>query len=428
MSAPITGELVWIRNGGKVTLGVYVRPKDRAGLRSFTTVKVSNLHVPLWFELPQQNIVYRHPIRVTKEGSTVTAGPIFAILAASSDTSFVGGRANFRDIMSTARKRHVFTYVLPLRQVNFHSSWSGYIRLGYQRWLAIPCPHPEAVYNRIPNRKLERDEPALAAKERLRAQQIPVFNPDYFNKARIYKIIRSAKLQRFLPETADVCTAPSLRDMLTRHRSVYLKPAGGSVGHGMIRITRTANTYQVSVLKNSRCQTLSANGFQNLWGVIQRQRLPGHYVIQEAIRLIKWQGRPCDFRVLLQKNAGSWRVTGMGVRVAGPDAITTHVPNGGYIASANRVLAGTYGDQATDMEWALENMTISCAEAIDAHYRAALGEMSMDIGVDDQGNLWFFEANAKPMKFDEKDIRQRSLTGVVSHLEELRLGRPISKK
>ena len=46
--------------------------------------------------------------------------------------------------------------------------------------------------------------------------------------------------------------------------------------------------------------------------------------------LIRYQQRPCDFRILIQKDhQGIWQVTGIGVRVAGKNAISTHVPMGG---------------------------------------------------------------------------------------------------
>jgi len=41
--------------------------------------------------------------------------------------------------------------------------------------------------------------------------------------------------------------------------------------------------------------------------------------------------------------------------------------------------------------------------------------MSMDLGVDKQGNIWFFEANSKPMKFDEPHIRQKSLERIFQY-------------
>jgi hypothetical protein len=44
-----------------------------------------------------------------------------------------------------------------------------------------------------------------------------------------------------------------------------------------------------------------------------------------------------------------------------------------------------------------------------------LGEMSMDLGVDRDGALWFFEANSKPMKFDEPHIRKKSLEQIIHY-------------
>jgi len=48
-----------------------------------------------------------------------------------------------------------------------------------------------------------------------------------------------------------------------------------------------------------------------------------------------------------------------------------------------------------------------------AHYR--LCEMSMDLGIDSTGHVWFFEANSKPMKFDEPHIRSKSLERIFQY-------------
>lgn len=48
-----------------------------------------------------------------------------------------------------------------------------------------------------------------------------------------------------------------------------------------------------------------------------------------------------------------------------------------------------------------------------------LGEMSMDLGVDEEGGLWFFEANSRPMKFDEPAIRKLSLERIFQYSHHL---------
>ncbi|GMA48893.1 hypothetical protein GCM10025857_02500 [Alicyclobacillus contaminans] len=322
--------------------------------------------------------------------------------------------------MSVARRRNCLMYVVPTNAVSEDATWTGYVRLGYRRWLALPVPHPEAMYNRIPTRYLERQPATVQAKQILRSLAIPMFNPDYFNKAEVYDVIRAAGLAQYLPETVNQLAATALEQMLVRHRAVYLKPAGGSIGHGMIRIDHAASGFTVSVLKNTSCKTFSAPTFRRLLQMIRQERVPGRYVIQAAVPLLMWKGRPCDFRVLLQKRGDLWSVVGKGVRVAGQHTITTHVPNGGSIADATEVMTKHFGEQSQAVDQRMDDMLIRCAKAIDAHYHYALGEMSMDVGVDDEGHPWFFEANAKPMKFDEADIRSRSLVGVLNHLDHLR--------
>lgn len=428
VSMPFAGELVWYRESARIRLAVSGTPKvlSRVGAEGAPVeVTVSNLSVP-WHPADRlTGIVYRHPILLAEDGNNLVAGPVFAVLTGSRGDSFQGNRIDFRDLLRTAARRSEFMYVLPADEVEGTSMWQGFVRTGRRRWIELPCPRPQAVYNRLPTRFVERTISGITAKERLRSLDIPLFNPDYFNKAVIYDVIQEAGLDKYLPETSTSLTRRHLQTLLSRHRAVYLKPAGGSIGHGIIRVLRDGPNYLVEVLKNGDCQAYGAASGGELWSVVCRHRLPGAYVLQAAKRSLEWDGRPCDFRLLLQKRRGGWRVVGKGVRVAGPTAITTHVPNGGYIVEADQVLKAYFPDDMERVNNDLDDMAVACAHAIDRHYRGQLGEMSMDIGLDAQGHPWFFEANSKPMKFDEPDIRRRSLQGVLAHLEELRSQQPI---
>lgn len=232
-------------------------------------------------------------------------------------------------------------------------------------------------------------------------------------------MIAVSQAARYLPETHLSLTKASLQQMLARNASVYLKPSGGSIGHGMLRIDTSDDGYHVSVLKNGETRGFQATDMEGVWDLVRTHRLSGPYVIQSAKELLRWQGRPCDFRVLLHKRKNSWTVVGIGVRVAGEGVITTHVPNGGSIVGAVDVLDGQFGTRATEVEQELRHSALVAALAIDRHYQGELGEMSMDMAIENSGRIWFLEANSKPMKFDEKPIRRKSLTGVIHHLEEL---------
>lgn len=367
-------------------------------------------------------VIHQCPTTLHIGDGKVVTGPVYAILAGESrkrDDGFVGGRLNFRDIMQTAVYSREFVYVIPTNAVTNEVWWYGYVRLGYRKWRRVPCPRPDAIYNRIPNRSLEHLSSVRQARSQIRRLQIPMFNPEYFSKSHIYDVIRAASLNDFLPDTESQLTELTLRSMLLRHPSVYLKPSGGSVGHGMIKIVNGKAGWTVSVLKRGKTSKHLCTSFDQLWRVVQNIRVQGRYVIQQAVVLLEYRGHPCDFRVLLQKQGESWHVVGRGVRVSGDGRITTHVPNGGSIADAETVLKEGFGAEANEVGNKLQGMVLRAAHAIDGAYNNALGEMSMDIGIDTAGHPWFFEANAKPMKFDEPTIRQASLEGVLHRLREL---------
>jgi hypothetical protein len=69
---------------------------------------------------------------------------------------------------------------------------------------------------------------------------------------------------------------------------------------------------------------------------------------------------------------------------------------------------------------------VRIAKQIERRSGQHLGEMSMDLGVDQRKQLWFFEANSKPMKFDEPDIRDRSLHTMIEY--SLHLGNKRKQK
>lgn len=128
-------------------------------------------------------------------------------------------------------------------------------------------------------------------------------------------------------------------------------------------------------------------------------------------------GRPFDLRVLLQKNGrGAWAVTGIGARLAGARSITTHVPRGGSIEDPSSMLEGTFGPEQAEV--ILKNVSTTAllvARQIERASSSMLGEMSMDLGVDEEGGVWFFEANSRPMKFDEPAIRKLSLERIFQY-------------
>jgi hypothetical protein len=172
---------------------------------------------------------------------------------------------------------------------------------------------------------------------------------------------------------------------------------------------------------NKELSKFKAYNVQQLWHKIRQQMIHSSYIIQQAINLAAVSTCPFDFRVLVQKNyRGLWKISGMGIRVAADaESITTHVPRGGRIDSPQNVLKQAFPHQKPPrLKRRVHRLCIAIAKKLEQH-QPLLGEMSIDVGLDRDGYPWVFEANAKPMKFDEPEIRKNQLKQVIRYAQFL---------
>lgn len=377
----------------------------------------------------------------------VYAGPLIGILAAKGSTlPFSGNWRNFIDLMRMGQKRGGIVYVFTPEEINWQEERiKGWVyQPDVKRWRSLIFPFPNVVYNRISSRKQENSPEVRETLHRLRGwrDRVSLFNPHFFNKQEIFRILGdSEELAPFLPDTQPLTSKQDLAQMLEKHSSLYLKPTKGWAGRGIQKISRVSRsnaqeqgkvemqregenpTYLFTVQEAKQVKQKRTSSIAKLWKLFQAHKISFPYIIQQGIESARLEGRPFDFRVLVQKNkTGKWEVTGIGSRVAGQHRITTHVPRGGRIASSSYVLEQIYPDQAEQFLERIKQLALSCAQELERAY-GELGEMSMDIGLDQHGKLWFFEANSKPMKFDEPSIRAKSLINIIDYSKHLTFSR-----
>jgi len=360
--------------------------------------------------------------REISKRSESRAGPVVGILTAGSGHGKVpGNRQMFRYVLQACRRAGLTAYVFTPGQLHWGAGAADGWRLEGKRFVPGRFPLPDVVYNRVPNRKLENSVAVIAQKRQLRKHRIPYFNPRYFNKLDLHRMLsKQPKAAPFMPWTGRLRNMADVDRALERFGSIYLKRKSAFAGHGILRVSHSRGQYQV------RYRTNNANRQQTFGSLGQlherlRQAIGGDtYIIQQAIGLARYRGRIFDIRLLAQRNhEDKWQVSGMGVRVASVGGITTHVPNGGYIASISEVLPAVFGGRAAEVEQRVRELALTIAPLLEKGSKARFGEMSMDVGVTPEGRPFFFEANAKPMKFDEEGIRHTGLATLVGYLKYL---------
>ncbi|NLW16959.1 MAG: YheC/YheD family protein [Firmicutes bacterium] len=346
--------------------------------------------------------------------------PILGILTAGKGP-VPGNREMFRFVQQACREAGLTAYVFTPDQVN----WSRGVVRGYRyvggRWRAGNFPLPQVVYNRVPNRQLEASAAVKQVKRRLLTRGIPYYNARFLNKYDLYRMLtKEAAIRPHLPWTNLVRRRDDIKAALKQFGRVYLKPRHAFAGQGIMTVELRGNDWELRYRQGNANRVIRGSALGELWSRLERRMGKQSYIVQQAIPLARYRGRTFDIRLLAQKNgAGQWQVTGMGVRVASKGGITTHVPNGGYIASAADVLPAVFGAEADRVREKVALLAMQIAPAVEKGYGGLFGEMSMDIGLDNNGHPWFFEANAKPMRFDEPGIRRKGLQTMTAYVRYL---------
>jgi hypothetical protein len=355
--------------------------------------------------------------------SKQSLGPFIAILTSDGGKPFQGNHANFADLIRTGRKMGITVYVLTPSGLasRTETTVTGYLldpAAPGLKWIRAKLPIPNVVYNRVPNRRAEQSPAVQKAMETISDMPgVHLFNPHFFDKWTLHQqLAASDTLKKLVPYTLKWTPNLQLDELLKKYPRLYLKQVDGKAGIGMMRISRMKNGIELIYQDKKEKTRKTFTSVDALSQTVQQLTKQLPYLIQQGIPLATFDGRPFDVRMLLQKNnQGEWELTGAGVRVAGPSSISTHVPMGGRIESLHRVIRHTFKEKAPEILSKIKKTGLELAKYIESKQSSALGEMSIDLGIEENGTLWFFEANAKPMKFDEPDIRRLSLLRILEY-------------
>jgi hypothetical protein len=335
-------------------------------------------------------------------GKELEIGPLIGILTSvsSSSTAPFGSRTEFiRQFMRVGSDKAYYFAFSP-NQVNWNQGTvTATIPRSEGGWVRKVVPLPDVVYNRLPSRKAEKLASMNAFKNRFIRRGIPLFNWSFFDKWDVYNLLEGTDAYKHVPDSRINPSASDIREMLEKHKFIYLKPTGGSLGIGIYRLTYNPKRgYYARFRRSGRNVLLRFAKFDGLMKLLTRQngRL-NHYVAQQGIRLIEIDNCPIDFRFHMTKNSNDqWIVAAIGAKKAGKGSVTTHVRTGGQLMTPEQVMRQVYGARGDSVLQTAKDAAIKLAEAVEKNHRHTLGELGFDIGIDQNERVWMFEANSKP--------------------------------
>jgi glutathione synthase/RimK-type ligase-like ATP-grasp enzyme len=270
-------------------------------------------------------------------------------------------------------------------------------RDGYGQWEASKYPLPTVVYDQMFRTRSNK----IYHQASQRLKEITggrYFNSRFYNKMMVYNtLVKIPELTDYLPLTKRLKGPDELASIMERYDTAYVKPVAGSMGHGIIKITRTNGYYRFKTRNGRKDQASSiAELYEKIKAVLKNQK----YLIQKGIYLFTYNGNVVDIRVLIQKNKrGEWSTTKLFARVAKPGQITSNLASGGTAYPVSDILLQKYSSEETvGIKEQIKTLALKACQVLEETSGENFGELGVDIGLDNKGRLWLIELNSKPRR------------------------------
>lgn len=346
-------------------------------------------------------------VRYLPESRTFHLGPLIAVMVSrihthSPDRPFGSNTSFCRELTLACEKFGGLVYFLSPADLPVES---GFLKgwMYHEKWSRRSFPVPDVVYNRLTTRKLENSPKVQQFISEIKSTyRAHVFNEKYLNKTEVFRVLNKVPgLKVYLPESYSYKGYDTLQTMCLRYSTVFLKPVTGSLGKGIIRISRASKGYLCHFNQRSGMRKLAFPTLRVLHQHIGSRVRKSRYQIQQGIRLIHTGGRPIDFRALVQKNSkGTWAVTSIVGRIAGSDTFVSNLARGGTLTSVREALAraGIGVQQRNSISLKLQKAALNLAVGLDDQIPEHFAELGIDLAVDVSGRVWLLEINSKPSK------------------------------
>ena len=219
-------------------------------------------------------------------------------------------------------------------------------------------------------------------------------------------LVTDPQLKRYLPETKDL-TPENFKGMLQKYNTLFVKPSNGSLGKGIIKVTRNSGGAVSFVIYGKGKVKNYAENAEEFFKKTTRIRGDKPYIVQQGLNLALYKGATFDLRIIYQKNKeGNWQLGKKFVRVAPRGSSISNLSSGGRVEISKRVLKYLFHnkERIENKNEEIKEFCLRVAKILEEKNNAIYGELGMDIGIDKQGALWLIEVNSKPRKTTETEF------------------------
>jgi glutathione synthase/RimK-type ligase-like ATP-grasp enzyme len=338
-------------------------------------------------------------------------GPVIALLTDFKSSTEVA--PHFRSIHSFCEELHQgvteiggFFYVFSFRDFTTR----GYF-FEKGTWHSFVPPLPDVIYNRIHSRRLEYTDDFVNFRKKLTELNIPYFNDRFLSKWEVHeRLVNENHLKPHIPETK-IFSKENLFEFGKKYETLFIKPIHGSQGRNIFKLTKEKNLFTIKTSLPSIPEGLS-NPFslEDIYQFLKTLLNSRIYILQQGIPLTAYESRGMDFRVLCHKTFNNhWNVTSVVARISAEDEFVSNIARGGEILAPLKALGYLMNKKdAKETLARMKELSIETAAALSLQSPGIIGELGIDIGIDEESHPWLIEVNSKPSKnFDDGQMKIR---------------------
>ncbi|OCT14473.1 hypothetical protein A8709_27095 [Paenibacillus pectinilyticus] len=264
------------------------------------------------------------------------------------------------------------------------------------RYTLKRLPIPKVIHNRAMTLS-----PYLQKKLQALAKTSQVFNgQNRHDKLRVHKLLHASKgSASYIPQAMSYSRDHIMKAM-NQFISFYVKPTNSSVGKGVLKVTLMPDGLWEVCWSNKEPRVLEE---QPALDFIEAKVKGQPYLIQKAVPLAMYQGRPYDLRVSVQRGGtGEWGVTGIAGKVAASGRHVTNLAKGGEAMRCEKLfLANGFNPELKREQ--VEKAALQIAESLSKQI-PAMSDVGMDIGIDQSGDIWLIEVNGRDQRYQYKHL------------------------
>ncbi|WP_174732460.1 YheC/YheD family protein [Mesobacillus harenae] len=235
-----------------------------------------------------------------------------------------------------------------------------------------------------------------------------IFNSYFFDKVELWEYVKSEQdLVTHFPDTTTVHDINEVITMLIKHSSIYLKPARGSLGHGIIKIILKNGEY---IIKKHSGEIFIFKSKAELEEWLKKT-LNTKYIVQKGVNL-EFNKQIVDFRIYMQKNKSmNWKSTGYIARFSKEGEVTTNTQNLDVIKNGKETLKKVFNikeDRVDDIEKYMKSTCTAICEYLDKSV-GNFGDVAIDFIIDSDFKIWILEINKRYFTKTLKQLQDKSL-------------------